>query len=335
MHTVDSKTLVVATGEFGADRTIIREAAQWAVRWHLAAGDEALGKALDGWRRRSNLHEQAWQQALRVSDRFALLSPSMAFNAMRGVSEASCQRAARSLTLLLTAPPGGAAERLNEDSRRLDGDYRTGTGEQQKVVLSDTTELLMNTRTRVSIRSNSDLRWVVLQRGELLISCGVDGAAGGNCARTILVGTRHGTLSLQRAQVLIRTGRQGTRVQVCEGSIEVAPAKGSRRITIQKGQQLSFNARLIGLPQPAEPGADAWKNGELFVRDVPLGSFLKELARYRAGALRCDSCLEHLRIDGVFQLNCTDQVLADLAERLSIRVRYRTPFWVTLLPPVR
>ena len=63
-----------------------------------------------------------------------------------------------------------------------------------------------------------------------------------------------------------------------------------------------------------------------------LDAFAAELARYRAGIVRCDPDVADLRISGAFQLNNTDSVLQALPALLPVQVTYRTSYWVTLGP---
>ena len=67
-------------------------------------------------------------------------------------------------------------------------------------------------------------------------------------------------------------------------------------------------------------------------QNQPLGDFLRELSRYRAGLLRWEPALEQLRVTGSFQLGNTDRILTLLAATLPLQVQTRTRYWVTLVP---
>ncbi len=63
-----------------------------------------------------------------------------------------------------------------------------------------------------------------------------------------------------------------------------------------------------------------------------LADFLKELARYRAGLLRCDPAVADLRISGGFQVDDADAVLLAVSRSLPVRVVSRSRYWVSVAP---
>ncbi|KOQ39380.1 iron dicitrate transport regulator FecR, partial [Achromobacter xylosoxidans] len=53
---------------------------------------------------------------------------------------------------------------------------------------------------------------------------------------------------------------------------------------------------------------------------------------YRSGWIDCAPEVAHLPISGAFPLEDTDRVLATVADTLPLRLRYRTRYWVSVLP---
>ena len=90
--------------------------------------------------------------------------------------------------------------------------------------------------------------------------------------------------------------------------------------------------RLVASVAAAPAGGEAWLQGVLVARRTPLGEVLAQLARYRIGVVRCDPAVARLPVDGIFQLNDTDRILALLQVSLPIRVSLRTPYWVSVGP---
>ena len=76
--------------------------------------------------------------------------------------------------------------------------------------------------------------------------------------------------------------------------------------------------------------AGAWLDGLIVTRNMRLGDFLAEVARYRPGFLSCAADIADLRLSGVFRLEDTDRLLAVLPQTLPVQLRYRTRWWVTL-----
>lgn len=68
----------------------------------------------------------------------------------------------------------------------------------------------------------------------------------------------------------------------------------------------------------------------LLAQDMPLGSLISELSRYRTGILRCDPAVANQPVSGAFPVTDTDASLTLLAKTLPITVSYRTPWWVTV-----
>ena len=84
------------------------------------------------------------------------------------------------------------------------------------------------------------------------------------------------------------------------------------------------------LPNPPTSGASAWQRGLLVAERWRLGDFLEEVARYRAGVLRCDPAVAGLMISGVYPLQDTDAILQSVSQALPVQVRMITPYWVTV-----
>lgn len=81
---------------------------------------------------------------------------------------------------------------------------------------------------------------------------------------------------------------------------------------------------------PLREGEGSWTQGVPTVVDWPLGEFIAELSRYRAGVLRCAAEVAELRLSGAYRLDRIDAVLQNLGKSLPVRVRYLTRYWVTV-----
>ena len=328
MHTADPLTSGQPREQL--DRAVIREAAQWLVRLSESAHDPQLAAELAQWRARSEQHEQAWRRAQQVNDKFGLLPPQLGMSVLTERSELSRRRAIKSLVLLMTVLPAGVAGYQALPWREWQADYSTRTGQQRSLTLNDGSELTLNTDTALDVQFDRHQRLIRLHRGELLIDSGADPLQTPERHRPLRVLTRHGGVRALGTRFVVRQQREHTLVQVFDGAVEIEPRSSGRRPQIQAGQQLRFDSRGAGLPQPVDPHGADWAEGVLVADRLPLGRFLAELSRYRPGLLRCDDSIASLPVSGAFQLNNTDQVLASLSYSLPVKVVYRTRYWVSI-----
>ncbi|MGI3130584.1 FecR domain-containing protein [Halopseudomonas pachastrellae] len=328
MHTADPLTSGQPREQL--DRAVIREAAQWLVRLNESAHDPQLAAELVQWRARSEQHEQAWRRAQQVNDKFGLLPPQLGMSVLTERSELSRRRAIKSLVLLMTVLPAGVAGYQALPWREWQADYSTRTGQQRSLTLNDGSELTLNTDTALDVQFDRHQRLIRLHRGELLIDSGADPLQTPERHRPLRVLTRHGGVRALGTRFVVRQQREHTLVQVFDGAVEIEPRSSGRRPQIQAGQQLRFDSRGAGLPQPVDPHGADWAEGVLVADRLPLGRFLAELSRYRPGLLRCDDSIASLPVSGAFQLNNTDQVLASLSYSLPVKVVYRTRYWVSI-----
>ncbi|GGE43999.1 sensor [Halopseudomonas oceani] len=328
MHTADP--LISGQPHESQDRAVIREAAQWLVRWHDTPHDQQLVAELAQWRARSEQHEQAWRRAQQVNDKFGLLPPQLGMAVLGERTELSRRRAIKSLVLLMTVLPAGVAGYQALPWREWRADYSTRTGEQRLITLNDGSELTLNTDTALDVRFNRLQRLIRLHRGEVLVDSGADPLQAAGQSRPLRVTTRHGSVRALGTRFVVRQQRESTLVQVFDGAVEIEPRGSERRALIQAGQQLRFNSADAAMPQPVDPHGADWSEGLLIADSLPLGRFLAELGRYRPGLLRCEESIAGLPVSGAFQLDNTDQVLASLPHSLPVRVIYRTRYWVSV-----
>jgi len=300
------------------NREIARAAAQWLALLESGAATERDHVALQHWRDSHPQHEQTWQKAQSLRQRFSELPQALAM--------ASLDRPQPGRRVLLKRALGVAALLPTAwlISRQLPievwrADLHTATGERKRLSLADGASLQLNTATAVDV----DLaqRRITLVEGELALN--VPGAA------ALTVDTGYGQLRVSQAEVCVRQLTAGCRVSVLKGAVQVRDLSG-RLATLPGGQQAPLNAGGLGAWAPFDVLQLGWRDGVLTAQNQALGDFLRELARYRPGVLRWDPSLETLRVTGSFRLDDTDRVLNLLASTLGLEVQARTRYWVTL-----
>ncbi len=299
-------------------RDVARAAAQWLALLESGTATEGDHAALQHWRDSHPQHEQTWQKAQTLRQRFGGLPQALAMASLDRPQPGRRAVLKRALGVAALLPTAWLISRqLPIEAWRAD--VHTATGERRRLPLADGSSLQLNTATAVDV----DLaqRRITLVDGELALN--VPGTA------ALTVHTRYGELMLSQAEVCVRQLASGCRVSVLKGTVQVRDLNG-QLATLHAGQQAPLNARGLGAWLPFDVLQLGWRDGVLTAQDQGLGDFLRELERYRPGVLRWEPRLERLRVTGSFRLDDTDRILNLLASTLGFKVQARTRYWVTL-----
>lgn len=299
-------------------RQAVRAAAQWLALLESGAADEQDRANLQRWRDANMTHEQAWQKAQALRQRFADLPSALALSSLDRPDPGRRALLKRALGAVALVPAAWLISRqMPLDVWRAD--LHTATGERRKVQLAEGSSLQLNTASAVDV--DMQARRVRLIEGELSLK------VPGSVALTIQ--TRFGSVVVSQSEVCVRQEARGCRVSVFNGSVQLQPLQGPT-LALRAGQQVSLGESGAGVIAPFDTLAPGWREGVLMANNQPLGDFLRELGLYRPGILRWDPELEALRVTGSFLLDDTDRVLALLAASLPLEVHARTRYWVTL-----
>lgn len=299
-------------------RDVARAAARWLALLESGTATEGDHAALQHWRDSHPQHEQTWQKAQTLRQRFGGLPQALAMASLDRPQPGRRAVLKRALGVAALLPTAWLISRqLPIESWRAD--VHTATGERRRLPLADGSSLQLNTATAVDV----DLaqRRITLVDGELALN--VPGTA------ALTVHTRYGELMLSQAEVCVRQLASGCRVSVLKGAVQVRDLNG-QLATLHGGQQAPLSVSGLGAWLPFDVLQLGWRDGVLTAQDQGLGDFLRELERYRPGVLRWDPRLERLRVTGSFRLDDTDRILNLLASTLGFKVQARTRYWVTL-----
>lgn len=319
------------------DPQVVREAASWLVRLHSGEADAAERQAFERWRRQRPEHDQAWQRAERLSQKFGALAPELGVPILTRQARGNRRAVVKALATLGVALPAGwfGYRAMRGEAQGVQAIYRAGVGEQRPVMLADRSALRLNTATDIAVRYSDNARLVQLERGEIYIETAPDMHGQ---SRPFLVDTAQARLRALGTRFTVRAlDRDGGRTQlnVFEHRVEVVlRASGERRI-IEAGESVQFSAdgfeKPASLARPSS-AAPAWTRGMLEADDMRLEAFLQELARFRPGIIRCAPEVANLRVSGVFRVGDTDHVLDIIGQTLPVRIVRRTAYWVTVAP---
>ena len=295
---------------------VARAAAQWLALLESGAATERDHAALQHWRDSHPQHEQTWQKAQTLRQRFSGLPQALAMASLDRPQPGRRAVLKRALGLAALVPTAWLISRqLPVEVWRAD--LHTATGERKRMPLAEGASLQLNTATSVDVAPER----IRLVEGELALS------VPGHQAMT--VHTRYGELSVSQGDVCVRQLASGCLVSVRKGAVQVRDLNG-QVATLQGGQQALLKTSGLGAWVPFDVSQLGWREGVLTAQNQALGDFLRELERYRPGVLRWDARLEGLRVTGSFRLDDTDRILNLLASTLGFEVQARTRYWVTL-----
>jgi transmembrane sensor len=311
---------VSATAPSAQAREVARAAAQWLTLVESGEADAADLARLQQWREGSSSHEQAWQKAQLLRQRFAQLPSDLALASLDRPDPQRRQLLKRALVVSALVPGAWLlARQMPLEAWRAD--LHTGTGERRQLPLVDGSSLQLNTASAVDV--DLAARRLTLIRGEMALK--VPGTT------PLFLDSRYGRLSISQAEVCLRLDADDCQVAVVSGVVQVQPLQGPAW-PLEAGRQVRLRAAGAGVVQPFDSQQPGWREGVLLAQNQPLAEFLQELGRYRPGVLRWAPELEALRVTGSFRLDDTDRVLNLLAASLPLEVQARTRFWITLVP---
>lgn len=268
-----------AAGELpGVDRKVAREAARWLMRLSSGRATDADVHACEQWRASKAEHENAWQRAQRVNQRLGLIPATLGMAALNRPESAGRRAAVKTLAALVVAGPAGWAAWRASPFEWTAG-YRSATGEQRQVALSDGSSLCLNTASAVDVLYDGRARLVRLRAGEIAVHALAEAGAR---SRPFVVRTRRGDIRTQAARFCVQDAGAACRVSVQEGRVMLGRA--DTWVALAAGEQAWLRDDAPPRPEPADPHAADWTRGVLHVSAWRLDAFAAKLGRYRPGA---------------------------------------------------
>jgi transmembrane sensor len=201
----------------------------------------------------------------------------------------------------------------------LAADYRTSTGEQKDLALSDDVSIRMNTRTSIARQSSEagtdkvkliagEASFVTSQRGHLFSVIAADSEIAGTAAR---FDVRY--LPGSDSDVVCAT--------CLEGKLNVR--RGGETSVIGAGQQMRYDvtgAKQIDAIDPEV--AVAWHQGVLIFRSTPLDDVVSEVNRYRPGRIVVMNVqIGLVPVSGRFRITRLDDILAQFQHAFGAKLR--------------
>lgn len=312
---------------------VMEQAAEWYALLSSDEVSETDHANWQAWLTRSTENRLAWSYVERVSRHFEpIQSASDPRRTAEGLWKANSRVIKRRQVLGCIAALAGTGmlgwvtarhTPLPLMAKTWRADYHTATGESRDVVLADGTRVWLNTASAFNQHYTSDIRYLTLLTGEILIETASD------TLRPFVVETPQGRLRALGTRFTVRLDDAETYLAVYDGRVEVQNHSGKQQL-VNAGEQLRFTPKIVSNNEPADPAREAWRHGMLVAQDMPLLEVVKELRRYRKGHLGVAPEVAELRVFGNFPLSNTDTTLEMLTNVLPIQIHYRFPWWVTI-----
>ncbi|WP_420283593.1 ferric citrate uptake sigma factor regulator FecR [Serratia liquefaciens] len=308
-----------------------RQALKMAAQWFALLCDENVTEhqrqQWQAWHQQNEDHRWAWQRVEALQSQLQGVPGKFSYRTLdQAGRQSTLDRRTLLKSLLLLLGVGGSWLGFQSPlGRELRADYRTATGEIKPIVLSDGSQLVLNTASAVDVRYSAEKRLILLHSGEISLITGRDD-------RPFWVESRQGAMRALGTHFLVRENDDKTQLTVLEHAVEAQLAQfPQEKRRVNAGEQISFSAVAFGQQQAAGNG-DSWTRGVLSVSQWRLDQVLAELARYRHGRLDCDPAIAGLRVSGSFPLREPDRALLLLSQTLPIRLQSFTRYWLKVVP---
>jgi transmembrane sensor len=305
-----------------------REAIAWLVRVTDDDATAADRAALQRWQAANPAHAQAFNKASSLwhampsaiatavkAGEVSLAVPgnhSAGSVDRRGVMIGFATAAAAAAGYAIINPPLGLWPSISE----LAADYRTATGQQRRIAISDAISVEMNTRTSIALRPTTD----AFHRFELIAGeAFVNAATGGN--RPVQVIAANGLSTGEAADFDIRCDAGVASVTCLSGVVHIQHHDHS--VTLREKQQVFYGDGAKSEVVSIDPAViTAWRDGYLMFRKEPLAHVIEEVNRYRPGRIvLLDNKLGQGLVTARFRLDRLDDVMAQVREVFGATVR--------------
>lgn len=203
----------------------------------------------------------------------------------------------------------------------LAADYRTGTGEQRRIALSERVSVELNTQTRVDVLSaRTAANGIELLAGEAEIDAGAPALARAGNVRPVTVVAGRGRIEAAVARVNVRkTGDQVCVTCISGSAVLDHPV---RRVSLRAQEQVVYDDRRVDAIASADAAqVSAWRRGVLVFDGVPVSQVVAEINRYRPGkVILRNAALGRNRMQAQFPIAKVDDVLDMLAKLYGAHV---------------
>lgn len=205
----------------------------------------------------------------------------------------------------------------------LDPAYRTVSlhteiGGRQTTVLADSSQVTLNTNTRMEVEWHVRSRRVVLHQGQAMFEVSP------MQYRPFYVAAGKATVKVVGTVFDVLRKQDDVTVTVLQGKVQVSASQhaGRMQALLLPGQQIVYRAGTLAAPTSVDVASStAWKDGKLIFERTPLRDVLAEIQRYRSAPILLQNPgLASLQVSGVFDIEHTAALLQLLPKVLPVYV---------------
>jgi len=318
-----------------ARRSATIEAAEWSVLLQDDPDDADLRRRFEAWHRQSTINAGAWAE-MQGTAGLATQALSAYAHEWQSAVAAKSQRSSPAMGLRRWLVPAASVAlaaviawaAVPAVVLQLRADHVTGTAELRTIRLQDGSEVTLAPDSAVTVTFQAGERRVRLLQGEAFFAVTPDQQ------RPFRVAARSVQASVLGTSFDVRLEDAAVTVAVREGRVlvEATDDTTNRSETLQAGQVVRVAGKGTVVRTTEEPTMiAAWRQGQLYMTNRPLGDAVNEIRRYFAGTIIVtDAALETLPTTGVFDTADPEGALRGIAKAQGARVRRLAP-WLLVL----
>lgn len=292
--------------------SIKAEAAAWIARLHADGRNERDEAAFKLWLDQSPDHARAFEAVTAVWD----LADGISLADVDFSPPRSVKFKRRSILAgLATLAAAGAGFAVWDAA--FAGVYETDVGEQRHVVLSDGTQVFLDTDTKIRERFSSAVRNVELDRGRANFRVKPD------LSRPFVVEVAQQKIVAPATTFDVRRDAEKVSVVLLDGQATVLVAH-HKRVALLRGE------RLIATPT-ATPNVDkpnlapltAWQTGQAIFDSATLSEACAEMNRYTSEQIVLnDPVVGKLRLSGVYRVGDNEAFARSVSRLLPVAIEH-------------
>jgi len=205
--------------------------------------------------------------------------------------------------------------------QRLGSELHTDSAERRSVRLADGSTLHLDSASALNIDLRERTRQLQLVQGQVYLEIMLDG-------RAMQVQVGDARIQVYGSRLMIARHAAYDELVVFNGKATVL--QGGDQRMVSAGERVTFTDGRIGQVGKLQTrAADAWRNGLLLARDMPLGEVLERLAGYQGRRVwLMDEQTAARRVNGDFDLDHAAQSLDRLAAAQQLSVYNLLGHWL-------
>lgn len=309
---------------------LLEEAMDWFLRLREPSRAQSDESAFVDWINRSAQHERAWAKACHTWDvmgetRLADVSARRAqpaartrqlrrFGRRRAIGAGIAAVAA--CLLVMVIGPGLLT--------RYEADHTTGTAETRRIMLEDGSTVDLGADSAIAVDFSGRERQVRLLSGEAFFDVRPD------AARPFTVdAARMLDITVVGTAFDVNVTPRSASVQLAHGGVDLSVRETGTMMKLRPGDAASYDrdsGQLVRSSMPVDTMA-SWRDGKLFVQDVPVSAVVAQLQRYHTSWITVASSeLGERRVTGLYDLTDPDRALEALVSPYRARVHHVSPY---------